>query len=180
MSEGRVRLRLADEGGASELPEAEESARVVLPAPSIAVAAAHEGAPAEAMADALARAAVEAGQALVRWRALLGRHEGATWSEEGGGETVVCASVRAFAGAIAARLAAMPLPEGAMLVALGPAFVAACRPTLSILVTGGASPVQWDPAIRRIRDRFELTIAEPRARLAHRLVAGLGNPTRCA
>jgi hypothetical protein len=166
-------LRLLDETvepDAFVLAERAEGVRIPLPRPSIAVVAAHDGARAVAMSELVGCAARAEGRPVVRWRAELRSRPGAEW-EDAGEEWIVRASADAFAEAIETRAPAVP--SGAVLVVTGAAFVAACRPTLAILITERASAVHWDPVVRAIRDRFDVVLSEPREALARRLVAGL-------
>jgi len=153
----RVRLRLSGDAAPVELPIASDPP----PIACIAIVGAHEGIDAEPMARALAE-----GRSVARWRAHLRAREGAE-TIENDGET----SVRASLGELDAAIGA--LRADATAIAIGAAFVALRRPQLAILITGGAGPVQWDPAIRALRDRFDLVIEEARPALARELAQRL-------
>lgn len=165
MSDGRVRLRLAGEAGQSApLPVVSEEARVVLPEPTLAIA----GPGAEALAGQIREAARALGATVHLWHAHV----------RAGGDTEQVAAapeemrVRAPAGAMEDALHDLVRQggEGASLrIAVGAPFVALRRATLSILVTGGGPAVEWDPALRSLRDRFELVLGEPRSALAREL-----------
>lgn len=153
----RVRLRLTGEIDAAELPIA--SAPIALDR-CVAVVAAHGALDIAPFARAL-RAAL--GGRLVR--AVVRAREGSE-IVEGGDETLV----RASAGALEAAIESLGAIEG---VLIGAAFVALRRPRSAILITGGASPAQWDPSIRALRERFDLVLEEPRAGLPGALAACL-------
>lgn len=171
----RVRLRLAGAPAADAAPIAEESARIALPDPSIAVVATVRERDAEAMAAALVTAAREAGLAAVQWRARLRSASDAgvdvERSEEDGALVI-----RAPAGAIGAAIAELARAAGAsgtLHVVVGAPFVAIARPTLAIAVGAAGAVVRWDPAVRALRDRLDLIVDEPRPGLAPWLVARL-------
>lgn len=153
-----VRLRLSGEPAAARIPVRDDP-----PALSavIAVVGACDAADEGAMARALAEAAGGA-----RWRAQAWSREGSEIAERDG-EQVLRAAPAELDSALEGLRA-----EG-LVVALGAAFVALRRPALAILVTGGASPVQWDPDVRALRDRFQLIVEEPRPALARELVAAI-------
>lgn len=157
MSDDRVRLRLAGEPAADALPILDDPP--ALPG-AIAIVGAHAGIDVEPMVRAL-RDALGAPVTRVSLRT----REGSEVIE--GDETIV----RASSSAIDATLAALP---GAGRIVVGAAFVALRRPRLAILITGGASPVQWDPTIRALRERFDLVLEDPRASLARELARQLG------
>lgn len=161
----RVRLRLAGESGPSTLPVVADEERIALPRPSVVIVAASPRADAVGMADAIASAA----GASTRWRVQQREREG-TERADTPSEKVLRASEAELAAGIATLVA-----EGAdgLLVAVGAPLVSLARPDLAILVTGHAAPVQWEPALRAIRDRFELIVAEPRPALAVELAKRL-------
>ena len=153
----RVRLRLSGEEPLAPLEVAADPA----PIGCIALAGAHGGIDPEPMARALAE-----GRPVARWRAIVRVREGAETIEKDG-ETIVRASPAEIDAALDA------LRADALAVAIGSAFVARRRPRLAILITGGAGPVQWEPSIRAIRDRFDLVIDEARPALARELAQRL-------
>lgn len=155
MAEPLVRLRLAGEP-AIELP-IERDPR---PIACVAICGAHDGVDVEPLARALGGAPV------ARWRAIVRAREGAETIERDG-EIVVRAAPSEMAQAIDA------LRSEGTAIAVGRAFVALRRPSLAILITGGAPPVQWDPEIRTLRDRFDLVIEEARPGLARELAKRL-------
>ncbi|AKF07802.1 hypothetical protein [Sandaracinus amylolyticus] len=164
MSEGRVRLRLQGEPEALTLPVREGEARVRVRAPSIAIVAAVRAADADAFATMIAEAA--SGRAVIEQRAAVRAKAGAETIDG-----VLRASSDALPGALDALIAHGA--DDALRVVIGAPFVALARADLSVLITSGSTPVQWDPQLRAMRDRFELVIPEPRPGLARALVARL-------
>ncbi|MBX7196650.1 MAG: hypothetical protein K1X94_31650 [Sandaracinaceae bacterium] len=63
------------------------------------------------------------------------------------------------------------LSPGTCVLATGAAVVAVRRPTVSILVTGGAPPSEWGLEARSVRERFELVVPGVDTVLARELVA---------
>lgn len=167
---GRLRLRLAGEPSSARLPVADDDARIALPAPTIAVVGAVDGSEADPFAERLAEAATTANASVAVWSVAL-RSASGSERRDRGPRTFVYADA-ATVGAAIEHLARAPATH-ALRIAIGAAFVALARPTLAVLVTGGAASVHWDPDVRAIRERFELTIEQARPALARALVEQL-------
>jgi hypothetical protein len=69
-------------------------------------------------------------------------------------------------------------PTTDFVVALGVAFVARRRPALAVLVTGGASPVSFEPSVRELGSLVDLELSEPRPFLARTLAERLALSVR--
>jgi hypothetical protein len=173
VNEHRVHLPVAGDRRAraeeaEPLPIAEESARKLLPVPSVAVA----GAGAIDFVHALSKELVLSGHSPRVWLAETRVRGGADVMRGTGGEWVLRASPNEMDTAIE-DLVRRNAPTASLTIAMGAPFIALRRATISVLVTRGVPLLEWDRPLREIRDRFDIVVTEPRPMLAHELVQRL-------